>query len=204
MRLLPRQEKFFASFVSQVRLISEASRLLLEAVKDGNSHLARTAVRIQQLEHEGDEIIHDIFTRLNQTFITPLDPEDIHSLSSRLDDVLDGIEDAAYRMVAYRLEPIPPTVIELCQVVHDCALSLEKAFEALNKDQKLLEHCIEVNRLEDYADQLVRRAVADLFQEETDPIALIKQKEIYEFLEDTTDRCEDVTDVLQSVVVKNS
>ncbi|MGC9972625.1 MAG: DUF47 family protein, partial [Bryobacteraceae bacterium] len=133
MRLLPRQEKFFASFVSQVRLISEASRLLLEAVKDGNSHLARTAVRIQQLEHEGDEIIHDIFTRLNQTFITPLDPEDIHSLSSRLDDVLDGIEDAAYRMVAYRLEPIPPTVIELCQVVHDCALSLEKAFEALNK-----------------------------------------------------------------------
>lgn len=204
MRLLPRQEKFFASFVSQVRLISEASRLLLEAVKDGNSHLARTAVRIQQLEHEGDEIIHDIFTRLNQTFITPLDPEDIHSLSSRLDDVLDGIEDAAYRMVAYRLEPIPPTVIELCQVVHDCALSLEKAFEALNKDQKLLDHCIEVNRLEDYADQLVRRAVAELFQQETDPIALIKQKEIYEFLEDTTDRCEDVTDVLQSVVVKNS
>jgi predicted phosphate transport protein (TIGR00153 family) len=204
MRLLPRQEKFFASFVSQVRLISEASRLLLEAVKDGNSHLARTAVRIQQLEHEGDEIIHDIFTRLNQTFITPLDPEDIHSLSSRLDDVLDGIEDAAYRMVAYRLEPIPPTVIELCQVVYDCALSLEKAFEALNKDQKLLDHCIEVNRLEDYADQLVRRAIADLFQQETDPIALIKQKEIYEFLEDTTDRCEDVTDVLQSVVVKNS
>jgi len=204
MRLLPRQEKFFASFVSQVRLISEASRLLLEAVKDGNSLLSRNAVRIQQLEHEGDEIIHDIFTRLNQTFITPLDPEDIHSLSSRLDDVLDGIEDAAYRMVAYRLEPIPPTVIELCQVVHDCALSLEKAFEALNKDQKLLDHCIEVNRLEDYADQLVRRAIADLFQEETDPIALIKQKEIYEFLEDTTDRCEDVTDVLQSVVVKNS
>ncbi|MGA2329938.1 MAG: DUF47 family protein [Bryobacteraceae bacterium] len=204
MRLLPRQEKFFASFVSQVRLISEASRLLLEAVKDGNSLLSRNAVRIQQLEHEGDEIIHDIFTRLNQTFITPLDPEDIHSLSSRLDDVLDGIEDAAYRMVAYRLEPIPPTVIELCQVVHDCALSLEKAFEALNKDQKLLEHCIEVNRLENYADQLVRRAIADLFQEETDPIALIKQKEIYEFLEDTTDRCEDVTDVLQSVVVKNS
>jgi hypothetical protein len=204
MRLLPRQEKFFNSFVKQVRLISEASRLLLEAVKEGNSHLSRTAVRIQQLEHEGDEIIHDTFTRLNQTFITPLDPEDIHSLSSRLDDVLDGIEDAAYRMVAYRLEPIPPTVVELCQVVHDCALSLEKAFEALNKDEKLLDHCIEVNRLEDYADQLVRRAVAELFQQETDPIALIKQKEIYEFLEDTTDRCEDVTDVLQSVVVKNS
>jgi uncharacterized protein len=204
MRFLPRQEKFFESFLGQVRLISEASGVLLEAVQIGNSDLARAAVRIQQLEHEGDEIIHDIFTRLNQTFITPLDPEDIHSLSSRLDDVLDGIEDAAYRMVAYRLEPIPPTVVELCQIVRDCALSLEKAFEALDKDQHMLEHCIEVNRLEDYADQLVRRAVADLFQQETDPIALIKQKEIYEFLEDTTDRAEDVADVLQSVVVKNS
>jgi uncharacterized protein len=204
MRFLPRQEKFYESFLGQVRLISEASGVLLDAVRIGNSDLARAAVRIQQLEHEGDEIIHDIFTRLNQTFITPLDPEDIHSLSSRLDDVLDGIEDAAYRMVAYRLEPIPPTVVELCQIVRDCALSLEKAFEALDKDQHMLEHCIEVNRLEDYADQLVRRAVADLFQQETDPIALIKQKEIYEFLEDTTDRAEDVADVLQSVVVKNS
>jgi uncharacterized protein len=204
MRLLPRQEKFFNSFIDQARLIAEASKLLLEAVKEGNSHLSRAAVRIQQLEHEGDEIIHDIFTRLNQTFITPLDPEDIHSISSRLDDVLDGIEDAAYRMVAYRLEPIPPTVVELCEVVHDSAKSLEKAFEKLNKDEKLLDDCIEVNRLEDYADLLVRRAVAELFQQEKDPIALIKQKEIYEFLEETTDRCEDVADVLQNVVVKNS
>jgi predicted phosphate transport protein (TIGR00153 family) len=204
MRLLPRQEKFFTSFLDQVRLISEAARLLYDAVKEGNSHLSRAAARIQQLEHEGDEIIHDIFTRLNQTFITPLDPEDIHSLSSRLDDVLDGIEDAAYRMVAYRLDPIPPTVVELCEVVRDCAKSLEMAFEKLNKDEKLLNDCIEVNRLEDYADLLVRRAVAELFQQEKDPIALIKQKEIYEFLEETTDRCEDVADVLQNVVVKNS
>jgi predicted phosphate transport protein (TIGR00153 family) len=204
MRLLPRQEKFFTSFLDQVRLISEAARLLYDAVKEGNSHLSRAAARIQQLEHEGDEIIHDIFTRLNLTFITPLDPEDIHSLSSRLDDVLDGIEDAAYRMVAYRLDPIPPTVVELCEVVRDCAKSLEMAFEKLNKDEKLLNDCIEVNRLEDYADLLVRRAVAELFQQEKDPIALIKQKEIYEFLEETTDRCEDVADVLQNVVVKNS
>ncbi len=204
MRLLPRQEKFFSSFLGQVRLIVEASRLLAEAVKDSNSHLSRAAVRIQQLEQEGDEIIHDTFTRLNQTFITPLDPEDIHSIASRLDDVLDAIEDTAYRMVAYRLEPIPEVVVELCTVVHDSALSLEKAFEKLNKDEKLLDDCIEVNRLEDYADLLVRRAVAELFEQEKDPIALIKKKEIYEFLEDTTDRCEDVADVLQNVVVKNS
>ncbi len=204
MKLLPRQEKFFGLFLNQAHLISEASRLLLEGAKTGNSHLPRVAARIQQLEHEGDEIIHDIFTRLNQTFITPLDPEDIHALSSRLDDVLDGIEDTAYRLVAYRLEPIPPTVIELCEIVHDCTMSLAKAFEALNKDEKLLEDCIEVNRLEDYADQVLRRAVADLFEREKDPIALIKLKEVYEFLEETTDRCEDVADVLQNVVVKNS
>ncbi len=204
MRLLPRQEKFFSSFLDQVRLINEASSILYEAAKEGNSHLSRAAARIQQLEDEGDEIIHETFTRLNQTFITPLDPEDIHALSSSLDDVLDGIEDAAYRMVAYRLDPIPPTAIELCEVVRDCARSLEMAFQKLDKDEKLLSDCIEVNRLEDYADLLVRRAVAELFQQEKDPIALIKQKEIYELLEDTTDRCEDVADVLQNVVVKNS
>jgi len=116
------------------------------------------------------------------TFITPIDPEDIHSLSSRLDDVLDAIRRRRLPMWP-TAGAYPPTVVELCQVVYDCALSLEKAFEALDKDKKLLDHCIEVNRLEDYADQLVRRAVADLFQQETDPIALIKQKEIYEFLE---------------------
>lgn len=204
MKLLPRQEKFFELFVKQVNIIAEASRLLLDAVKQGNSHLARAAMRIQQLEQEGDEVIHDIFTKLNQTFITPLDPEDIHSISSRLDDVLDGIEEAAHRMVAYRLEPIPPVVVELCEVVHDAAKTLQQAFQALHKDKRVQEHCIEVNRLEDYADQLLRRAIGELFAKEKDPIALIKQKEVLESLEDTTDRCEDVADGLQNVVVKNS
>lgn len=204
MRLLPREEKFFGHFLRQAQLIADASSLLLEGVRAGNAHLAEAALKIQELESKGDEIIHDIFTRLNQTFITPLDPEDIHELSSRLDDVMDGIEDTAYRIVAYRLEPIPPTVIELCDVVHDCTKSLAKAFEALNKDERLIDDCIEVNRLEDYADQVLRRAVADLFERERDPIALIKLKEVYEFLEETTDRCEDVADVLQNVVVKNS
>ena len=204
MRLLPRQEKFFDLFIKQVDLIVQASQLLLEGIKQGNSHLSRTAARIQQLEQEGDEVIHDIITKLNQTFITPLDPEDIHEISSRLDDVMDGIEEAVHRMVSYRLEPIPPVVVELCQVVADGAKELEKAFHALQKDQRVLGHCIEVNRLEDYADQLVRRAVNELFEKEKDPIALIKQKEVLECLEDTTDRCEDVADGLQNIVVKNT
>jgi uncharacterized protein len=204
MRFLPREEKFFTLFLKQAKLISSASLVLYDAAQLGSAQLESASAKIVRLEQEGDEIIHDIFTKLNQTFITPLDPEDIHSVASHLDDVMDGIEEAAHRMVAYRLETIPPLVVELCKVIHLSALELEKAFEALNVDTPLTECCIEINRQEDIADQLVRRAIAELFVSEKDPIKLIKLKEVYEALEETTDRCEDVADVLQNVVVKNS
>jgi predicted phosphate transport protein (TIGR00153 family) len=205
MNLLPREEKFFALFLKQVENITEASRLLLEGARAGNSQLAKAGQQIKALETNGDEITHDIFTRLNQTFITPLDPEDIQALSASLDNVLDGIEDTVHRMVAYRLEPITQTMLELCEIVSQCAASLRKAFEALNqKKDQVMEHCIEINRLENEADKLVRKAVADLFLNEKDAITIIKLKEVYDFLEATTDFCEDVADTLQTVVVKNS
>jgi predicted phosphate transport protein (TIGR00153 family) len=204
MRLLPREEKFYNLFQQQAQLIAQASTSLLKGVRAGNAHLAEAAAEIQALEGKGDEIIHDILTRLNQTFITPIDPEDIHKLSSSLDDVLDGIEDAAYRMAAYRLDPIPPSVVDLCEIVDACSRVLVSACDALNSDKPLLEHCIEINRLEDVADKLVRRVLAELFQSDLHPIAFIKLKEVYEVLEATTDRCEDVADTLQGVVVKNS
>jgi len=205
MKLLPREEKFFALFLKQVENICEASQLLLEGARAGNSQLAKASDKIKSLETKGDEITHDIFTRLNQTFITPLDPEDIQALSVSLDNVLDGIEDAAHRMVAYHLEPITTTMLALCEIVHQCAASLQKAFETLDDNkQKVMEHCIEINRLENEADKLVRAAVAELFTHEKDPITLIKLKEVYDFLEATTDYCEDVADTLQTVVVKNS
>jgi uncharacterized protein len=204
MRLLPREEKFYGLFIRQVELISEASRLLLEGARAGNCRLAVAATEIAELEHQADEVIHEIFKRLNLTFITPLDPEDIHSLSSKLDDVADGIEDAVHRLVAYKINPIPPTVVTLAEIIASCCVVLKTAFQALEKDEKVTAHCIEINRLENEADRLVRTAVADLFENEKDPILLIKLKEVYEFLEDTTDRCEDVADVLQNVVVKNS
>jgi len=204
MKLLPREEKFFALFLKQVENISEASRLMLEGARAGNSQLAKASEQIKALESKGDEITHDIFTRLNQTFITPLDPEDIQALSVSLDNVLDGIEDAAHRMVAYHVEPITPTILELCEIVGQCATTLHKAFEALDqKLDKVMEHCIEINRLENEADKVVRKAVAELFRNEKDPIVLIKLKEVYDFLEATTDYCEDVADTLQTVVVKN-
>lgn len=204
MRFLPREEKFFALFLNQVTIISQAARLLMDGTRAGNPKLQSSNTKIGQLEREGDEIIHDVFRRLNQTFITPIDPEDIHSIASRLDDVLDGIEDAAHRITAYQLEPIPPTVLKLCEIVYDCSEVLQTAFEALSVSKPLLDSCIEINRLEDSADQLMRQAVADLFRTEKDPIALIKLREVYEVLEETIDRCEDVADVLQNVQVKNS
>jgi len=205
MNLLPREEKFFALFLKQVENITEASSLILEGARAGNSQLAKASEQIKALESKGDEITHDIFTRLNQTFITPLDPEDIQALSVSLDNVLDGIEDAAHRMVAYQLNPITPTMLELCEIVKQCAISLQKAFEMLDKKKdRVMEHCIEINRLENEADRLVRKAVAELFINEKDPIAIIKLKEVYDFLEATTDFCEDVADTLQTVVVKHS
>src|ERR1700681_1381100 len=145
MKLLSREEKFFPLFLKQVQNICEASRLLLEGGRAGNSHLAKASEQIKALDSQGDEIPHDIFTRLNQTFITPLDPEDIQALSVSLDNVLDGIEDAAHRMVAYELEPITPTMLELCEIVKLCANSLQRAFETLDRDKsKVMEHCIEI------------------------------------------------------------
>jgi predicted phosphate transport protein (TIGR00153 family) len=204
MRLLPREEKFYILFNNQATLIAEASRLLLEGVTSGNSRLAEVSKEIRVLEHRGDEVIHEIFRRLNQTFITPLDPEDIHALSTKLDDVLDGIEDAVYRLVAYRVEPIPETIVRLSEIVVACSKSVSLAVQALEKNEKLIDHCIDINRLENEADRLLRSTIADLFNKEKDCIVLIKLKEVYELLEATTDRCEDVADVLQNVVVKNS
>jgi uncharacterized protein len=204
MRLLPREEKFYHLFQKQADLISEASRLLLDGVRSGNSRLTGVSEQISDLEHKADEVIHEIFTRLNQTFITPIDPEDIHNISSALDDVMDGIEDTSHRLVSYKIDPVPPNMVLMAEFVSRCAVSLVAAMAALEKGGPTMEHCIEINRLENEADGVGRSAVVDLFEHETNPIQLIKLKEVYDFFEATIDSCEDVADVLQNVVVKNS
>lgn len=203
MRILPRTEKFFHFFIEQAGLIHEAARTFRQAVENGPASLHEAEVAIARLEQKGDEIIHEVFTRLNQTFITPLDPEDIHSLASHMDDVLDAMEEAVHRIVAYKITKIPAPVVEVGRILENCAVVLQKAFAALAEDKPLLEHAIEINRLEDQADHLIRAAIADLFDTEKDPITLIKLKEIYEYLELATDYCEDVADALQNVIVKN-
>ena len=204
MRFLPREEKFYADFLKQAHLIREAVGVLDEGAKKGNSHMVAAAAKLREIESRGDEIIHDIFTRLNQTFLTPLDPEDIHRLASHLDNVLDCVEESAYRISAYPLEPIPEPVSKLTAILVQLAAELTHAFEALSHDKQILQHCIEINRLENDADIVYRAAVAELFQNETNAIELIKRKEVYEVLEKASDFCEDVADALQEVVVKNS
>ncbi len=204
MRLLPREEKFYALFLQQADYICQAAALLHDAVLQDGPRLQAAAEKIRGLEHAGDRVIHEILRQLNQTFITPLDPEDIHNLSSRLDDILDGIEEAAHRVSAYQVHPIPAPMAELAGIVLTSSKVIKKAFEALQLGKPMLEDCIEINRLENEGDRIGRAAVTALFLEEKDPITIIKLKEIYDCLEDTVDRCEDVADVLQNVVVKNS
>ena len=204
MRFLPR-EKSFILCSKQVDLIAEASRLLLEGMRHGQTRVwPGAATDIVVLENRGDEVIHEIFTRLNQTFITPIDPEDIHNVSSALDDVLDGIEDTSHRLVSYRIDPIPQTMMTLAELVAACAKNLKAQSRRWRKTGR---SCRIVSR----STALKMRPTASAGApwptcsiKETDPIKLIKLKEIYEFFEATIDSCEDVADVLQNVVVKNS
>lgn len=204
MRLIPREEKFFQFFLQQSEIILVASQTLREAMEKGPNALREAEISVSRMEQKCDDIAHEIFTRLNQTFITPLDPEDIHSLASHLDDVMDGLEEATHKIVSYRIDPVPAPMVELAKLIEGCTASLRKAFEALSGGSPMIDHLIEVNRFEGKADHLGRATVADLFNNGGDPITIIKLKEIYDCLEQTTDYCEDVADALQNVVVKNN
>ena len=203
MRLLPTEVRFFEMFVEHAATIHEASRALLEMVDRCDDPEGRLE-KIRDLEHRGDNITHDIMTKLNQTFITPMDREDIHALASHLDDVLDLIEAAANKVFLYKLTERTQETVDLSQIVVRCADRMQAAVGALEKHDRIMEHCIEINRLENEGDRVSRAAIAMLFDRERDPITLIKRKELYEVLEDAIDGCEDVANVLETVVLKSA
>ena len=159
---------------------------------------------IRRIEHKGDEMTHSIMRKLNQTFITPFDREDIHKLASSLDDVVDFINAACARIIMYRITNPPPEAGVLARLILAQGEELQKAVTNLQKSDHVLAHCVEINRLENEADQVSRNGIARLFDKETDPITLIKIKELLEFLETATDKAEDVADVLETVVLKNA
>jgi len=202
-RIIPRETKFFDLFAEVAANVTEAARLLRGILDDFDNVPARVE-KLKALERRGDDMTHAIITKLNQTFITPFDREDIHRLASSLDDVLDFVNAAGQRLVVYNFCSAPPRASELAAIIVRQVEELSKAVSLLEKNKHVLEHCVEVNRLENEADRVCRQVIGRLFEQEKDPIALIKMKELYEVLEMATDKAEDAANVLEAVVLKSA
>ena len=202
-RLIPREERFFDLFVGDAANVLGAARLL-EAMLRSWDALERRSGEIRDAEHRGDEISHDIGHRLENTFVTPFDREDIHRLISGLDDVLDYIEEVADTFVLYRIEAPTPTAIQQAAIVVKQCEQLHEALLHLRGFQGLEKYWIEVHRLENEGDQLVRADIADLFDERHKALEILKWKEIYQLLEATIDMCEDVANIIERIVVKHA
>lgn len=202
-RLIPRETKFFRMFADVSRNVTEGARLLQDILQNPVD-LGDRLDRLQEIEHRGDELTHAIITTLNQTFITPFDREDIHRLTSSLDDVLDYVNSAGMRLRLYRIDAPPPVAAELAGLIVLQSEELAQGVSLLEQNQRVLEHCVEVHRLENEADRVSRNAIAELFDNEKDPIRLIKMKELYEVLETATDKAEDAANVLEAVALKSA
>jgi predicted phosphate transport protein (TIGR00153 family) len=206
MRLFPREETFLPQFARGAEVIVEAARVL-DALAASPVLDDERAVRIKQLEHQGDQIAHETFDLLNRTWITPIDREDIHVLVRNLDDVLDYIDAAAARIVLYRIASTTPELKKITSVIVQSAEAIQKAMALLSDlkhSKQILEACVEINRLENEADTVAQLAIGRLFAEEKDPIEVMKWKEIYDFVEGATDRCEDVANTLEAIVIKST
>jgi predicted phosphate transport protein (TIGR00153 family) len=202
-RLIPKDNSFFQMFSGMSDNLIAGARTLVDLFADYQD-VQRKIDQIRFIEREGDELTHAILTKLNQTFITPFDREDIHQLASKLDDVLDFINAACARIVMYRITTPPLAASELARIILMQSQELQKAVSLMQKNGNILIHCVEINRLENEADVVAQQAIAKLFECEKDPINLIKVKELLEFLERATDKAEDVANVLESVVLKNT
>jgi len=202
-RLLPREEDFFVLFSKQADNIHLGAKALLQMLEHYTGVPEQVQI-IKAIEHDGDEITHGIFTKLNQSFITPFDREDIHELTSQLDDVIDLIDAAASRFVLYRVASIRLGTVDLVRVLVSATVEVSAAIRALPTPEKALKHCIEINRYENESDRLCRTLIAQLFDEETDPVQIIKWKEIFEVIETAVDKCEDVANVIEGVILKNA
>jgi len=204
-RFIPREERFFELFSAVAENVVKGAGLLLDLV----THPERAEAlrkQIEEVEHEGDITTHEIADRLNRTFVTPFDHEDIHGLAGRLDDVLDDIEATADRMYLYEAGPPSEEMVDLVKVLSQATAVVQKAVTGL-KDMKnarrILDYCIEIHRLENVGDEDSRLALAKLFRG-SDAIHALKWKEIYDHVEDALDKCEDVASIVESIIVKHT
>jgi len=203
-RIIPRDQAFFAMFEKAAQNALEGAEVLKELL-DTFDDIKEKARKIEEIEHKGDTITHEIIKRLNTTFITPIDREDILALNSSIDDVIDLIHAAATRILLYKITEPTPQAKELGFLILKSTRELHRGVTRLStKMDEVFEHCVEVNSLENEADRVCRDAIAQLFDQEKDPIYILKWKEIYETLETATDRCEDAANVLEGVALKNA
>lgn len=205
-RFFPRTVDFLDHFEKAADNALEGARAFYDLISDYRD-LDRKVARIKAIEHEGDRITHETLDTLNKTFITPIDREDIYALISKLDDILDQIDAAAHRLVGYKIDAPTQDLVGIAKQLTRPLESIKAALlllDNMKNARAILDLCVEINRLENEADVLHRVAISNLFDNEKDPIRVIKLKEVYENLEDATDCCEDVANIIEAVVIKNS
>ena len=207
--LLPKDDSFFILFERDAENLLTAAGVFKDLMTNriSKEERAQKIRKIEEIEHRGDEITHQIFKALGATFITPFDREDIHVLASKLDDILDFIQGAANRIVLYRVDLISPEAERLAQLVYDAVVELHKAIghlRDLRNADAINESLVKINSMENEADDLFERAIASLFESCKDPIQLIKVKELLVSLETATDQCEDAANAIESIMVKHA
>ena len=201
-RLIPREEKFYDDFMAMADQLKIGARMLQEMMATDPPPFGK-AEEIKEVEHKCDFLTHEIIQRLNKTFVTPIDREDIHVLARTLDDVMDAIDNSAALIPLYKIDKILPSARDLARVIADQCDQIRKAVEALEKRTGVMVFAVEINRLENEADRIHNRAIGELFETETNPIMVLKWKEIFDLLEEATDACEDVANLLENVIVKH-
>ena len=202
MRLIPRDEVFFSMFASLASRATASARLLAELF--ANPHrMAELVTAIKQIEHEADTITHDVIARINRTFVTPIDREDIHLLASRLDDVIDQIDGTARRALMFRINEVREPAMRMTAVLIKSGEAIEGAVTHVKKPTIVVQQSVKVKQLEEEGDALYHAAVGGLFEGTPDPIQVIKWKELYDTIERALDRCEDVANTLESIALKN-
>jgi hypothetical protein len=205
MKFLTRREKFFDLFEALADRIVEGGRLFAEIVNN-YEHSEQKLSKLKEIEHEADTITHDIYHTLHHTFITPLDREDIYSLAGKMDTILDLIESAAVRMYLYRIRKTTRELSELARILNESIAEIRKIVYSVRNKQDakmILSVCVVINTLENEADQVLRTAMMRLFENEKDPIELIKLKEIIQTTETATDICEDVSNIIEGIILKH-
>jgi predicted phosphate transport protein (TIGR00153 family) len=206
MRLLPRDEKFFDMFSAVAAVAVESAALLQELLRADAPRRTAIVDQIKRLEHQADQVTHEVVTRLDRVFITPLDREDIHLLASRLDDVIDLIDGTARRLQMFRAGKAPEGAVLMAEVIGRAVGQLQVAVRSLEKNRAgtVLEACVQVKRLEEEGDSLYHEWLGRLFEGDPDPLNVIKWKEIYDNLEKTLDDIEDAANVLESISIKHA